>query len=200
MKHLSIITLLVFIAFSVPVHAEVKGTRYGVSTSLFSFDDYAKEGMTGEQNGVRFGLVHTRPVDKNNSRWRWWLGLNYLSDHVPAPKAGGVYQEVDNIELRFLPQYAYPATSWMTPFVGAGVTLGYSQFSYRWLVDDEGYKYGDQLPDYEQFEFSLAFNVGTAFKLGSNPNAHLQIVPQMFVLLPVGDGLSGIEFNVSVLF
>ncbi|GAL10989.1 hypothetical protein JCM19233_1974 [Vibrio astriarenae] len=52
----------------------------------------------------------------------------------------GVYQELDNFEFRVVPQYAIPISEWVTPFVGAGISLGYSRYTQRWNVDDDGYK------------------------------------------------------------
>ena len=86
--------------------AAAKGERYGGSVSMLTIEsiDY-DEGSSGDVDTLRYGLVHTRPIDENNNRWRWWLGLNYLAEDVDAP-SNGVYQEVTNYELRIVPQYA----------------------------------------------------------------------------------------------
>ncbi len=178
-----------------------KGERYGVSYNLFSVESIEyDEGDSGEQELTRYGLVHTRPLDENNNRWRWWFGLNYISGEVDAP-ANGLYQEVTNYELRVVPQYALGTWTLFTPYIGAGLSLGYSQYSERWVVDSEGYKYGDQLDDLAQFELGAVVTAGMTIKLGSNPNAHVQITPQASYILPVyNDGLGGVELSVSVLF
>ncbi|MCZ8489686.1 hypothetical protein O9992_29375 [Vibrio lentus] len=35
--------------------------------------------------------------------------------------------------------------------IGAGLSLGYSQYSNRWKVDDKVSRYGEQLEDIDQF-------------------------------------------------
>ncbi|EPI0761752.1 hypothetical protein ACSYOM_000487 [Vibrio alginolyticus] len=180
--------------------AMAKGERYGLSTSMLTIDSIKyDEGKSGEQDTLRFGLVHTRPIDENNNRWRWWLGLNYLAEDIEAP-ANGLYQEATNYELRVVPQYAL--TSWcvFTPYVGAGLSVGYSQYSNRWQVDQEGYRY-ESVEDIDQFELGAVMTLGTAIKLGSNPDAHIQIIPQASYILPVvNDGIGGLELSVSLLF
>ncbi|ENM8380570.1 hypothetical protein ACRTDN_13095 [Vibrio alginolyticus] len=180
--------------------AMAKGERYGLSTSMLTIDSIKyDEGKSGEQDTLRFGLVHTRPIDENNNRWRWWLGLNYLAEDIEAP-ANGLYQEATNYELRVVPQYAL--TSWrvFTPYVGAGLSVGYSQYSNRWQVDQEGYRY-ESVEDIDQFELGAVVTLGTAIKLGSNPDAHIQIIPQASYILPVvNDGIGGLELSVSLLF
>ncbi|WP_050936296.1 hypothetical protein, partial [Vibrio harveyi] len=146
-----------------------------------------------------YGLVHTRPIDENNNRWRWWLGLNYLTEDVDAP-SNGIYQEVTNYELRVVPQYALSSWSIFTPYVGAGLSLGYSQYSNRWKVDSDGFRY-ESIDDIDQFELGAVVTLGTAIKLGSNPDAHIQIIPQASYILPVvNDGVGGVELSVSLLF
>lgn len=177
-----------------------KGERYGLSTSMLTIDSIKyDEGKSGEQDTLRFGLVHTRPIDENNNRWRWWLGLNYLAEDIEAP-ANGLYQEATNYELRVVPQYALTSWSVFTPYVGAGLSVGYSQYSNRWQVDQEGYRY-ESVEDIDQFELGAVVTLGTAIKLGSNPDAHIQIIPQASYILPVvNDGISGLELSVSLLF
>jgi len=162
--------------------AMAKGERYGLSTSMLTIDSIKyDEGKSGEQDTLRFGLVHTRPIDENNNRWRWWLGLNYLAEDIEAP-ANGLYQEATNYELRVVPQYALTSWSVFTPYVGAGLSVGYSQYS-------------------NQFELGAVVTLGTAIKLGSNPDAHIQIIPQASYILPVvNDGIGGLELSVSLLF
>ncbi|EOX4806855.1 hypothetical protein ACI0E8_000407 [Vibrio alginolyticus] len=180
--------------------AMAKGERYGLSTSMLTIDSIKyDEGKSGEQDTLRFGLVHTRPIDENNNRWRWWLGLNYLAEDIEAP-ANGLYQEATNYELRVVPQYALTSWSVFTPYVGAGLSVGYSQYSNRWQVDQEGYRY-ESVEDIDQFELGAAVTLGTAIKLGSNPDAHIQIIPQASYILPVvNDGIGGLELSVSLLF
>ncbi|NOJ19851.1 hypothetical protein [Vibrio jasicida] len=182
--------------------AIAKGERYGGSVNMLMMEshDY-DEGSSGDQDALRYGLVHTRPIDENNNRWRWWLGLNYLAEDIDAP-ANGVYEEVTNYELRVVPQYALSSWSIFTPYIGAGLSLGYSQYSNRWEVDDEGYRVpGGALDDIDQFELGAVVTLGTAIKLGSNPDAHIQIIPQASYILPVvNDGLGGVELSVSLLF
>ncbi|ENK2308304.1 MULTISPECIES: hypothetical protein [unclassified Vibrio] len=177
-----------------------KGERYGLSTSMLTIDSIKyDEGKSGEQDTLRFGLVHTRPIDENNNRWRWWLGLNYLAEDIEAP-ANGLYQEATNYELRVVPQYALTSWSVFTPYVGAGLSVGYSQYSNRWQVDQEGYRY-ESVEDIDQFELGAVMTLGTAIKLGSNPDAHIQIIPQASYILPVvNDGIGGLELSVSLLF
>ncbi|BCG20484.1 MULTISPECIES: hypothetical protein [Vibrio] len=177
-----------------------KGERYGLSTSMLTIDSIKyDEGKSGEQDTLRFGLVHTRPIDENNNRWRWWLGLNYLAEDIEAP-ANGLYQEATNYELRVVPQYALTSWSVFTPYVGAGLSVGYSQYSNRWQVDQEGYRY-ESVEDIDQFELGAVVTLGTAIKLGSNPDAHIQIIPQASYILPVvNDGIGGLELSVSLLF
>ncbi|MGF1696330.1 hypothetical protein L4C54_11720 [Vibrio lamellibrachiae] len=190
---------LVLCVLSAPINA--KGLRYGGSVNLLSIDSVEyPEGRSGEADILRYGFVHTRPIDENNNRWRWWFGFNYLDDAVEAP-ANGVYEEVTNYEFRLVPQYAVATWSVFTPYVGAGLSTAYTQYGNRWEVDDEGYKYGLQLDDKSQFEVGLVATVGSVIKLGSNPDAHLQIIPQVSYILPVyNDGLGGIELSVSLLF
>ncbi|MFB9134106.1 hypothetical protein M1D72_14890 [Vibrio sp. AK197] len=178
-----------------------KGERYGISYNLFSVESIEyDEGESGEQDMTRFGLVHTRPLDENNNRWRWWFGLNYLNGEVDAPM-NGLYQEVTNYELRVVPQYAIGTWTLFTPYIGAGVSLAYSQYSNRWVVDQDGYKYGDQLEDVSQFEVGAVVTAGMVIKLGSNPNAHVQLIPQASYIAPVfNDGLGGVELSVSLVF
>ncbi|ARP01202.1 hypothetical protein K08M3_43630 [Vibrio alginolyticus] len=180
--------------------AMAKGERYGLSTSMLTIDSIKyDEGKSGEQDTLRFGLVHTRPIDENNNRWRWWLGLNYLAEDIEAP-ANGLYQEATNYELRVVPQYALTSWSVFTPYVGAGLSVGYSQYSNRWQVDQEGYRY-ESVEDIDQFELGAVMTLGTAIKLGSNPDAHIQIIPQASYILPVvNDGIGGLELSVSLLF
>ncbi|ELA6646873.1 MULTISPECIES: hypothetical protein [Vibrio] len=180
--------------------AMAKGERYGLSTSMLTIDSIKyDEGKSGEQDTLRFGLVHTRPIDENNNRWRWWLGINYLAEDIEAP-ANGLYQEATNYELRVVPQYALTSWSVFTPYVGAGLSVGYSQYSNRWQVDQEGYRY-ESVEDIDQFELGAVVTLGTAIKLGSNPDAHIQIIPQASYILPVvNDGIGGLELSVSLLF
>ncbi|ELA7315230.1 hypothetical protein ACS6BV_000496 [Vibrio alginolyticus] len=180
--------------------AMAKGERYGLSTSMLTIDSIKyDEGKSGEQDTLRFGLVHTRPIDENNNRWRWWLGLNYLAEDIEAP-ANGLYQEATNYELRVVPQYALTSWSVFTPYVGAGLSVGYSQYSNRWQVDQEGYRY-ESVEDIDQFELGAVVTLGTAIKLGSNPDAHIQVIPQASYILPVvNDGIGGLELSVSLLF
>ncbi|MDF4701837.1 hypothetical protein P3528_24320, partial [Vibrio parahaemolyticus] len=169
-----------------------KGERYGLSTSMLTIDSIKyDEGKSGEQDTLRFGLVHTRPIDENNNRLRWWLGLNYIAEDIEAP-ANGLYQEATNYELRVVPQYALTSWSVFTPYVGAGLSVGYSQYSNRWQVDQEGYRY-ESVEDIDQFELGAVVTLGTAIKLGSNPDAHIQIIPQASYILPVvNDGIGGL--------
>lgn len=177
-----------------------KGERYGASFQLLSFDGTTIDsGETGSGEALRFGLVHTRPIDENSNRWRWWLGLNYLSTDIEAPTSG-VYQEVSNLEFRIVPQYAFGTLEWLTPYVGLGLSVGYSAYSNRWNVDNDGVKYGDQLEDESVFEIGAVFNVGTVIKLGSNPDAHLQLIPNISYIQPVNDGLGGLELSFALLF
>ncbi|MEZ9083165.1 hypothetical protein [Vibrio harveyi] len=180
--------------------AVAKGERYGGSVSMLTIEsiDY-DEGSSGDVDTLRCGLVHTRPIDENNNRWRWWLGLNYLTEDVDAP-SNGIYQEVTNYELRVVPQYALSSWSIFTPYVGAGLSLGYSQYSNRWKVDSDGFRY-ESIDDIDQFELGAVVTLGTAIKLGSNPDAHIQIIPQASYILPVvNDGVGGVELSVSLLF
>ena len=137
-----------------------KGLRYGGSVGMLSIDsvEYAN-GSSGEEDILRYGFVHTRPIDQNNNRWRWLFGLNYLDDAVEAP-ANGIYEELTNYEFRVVPQFALTEWSVFTPYVGAGFSAGYTQYSNRWQVDDEGYKYGLQLDDISQFEVGLVATAG----------------------------------------
>ncbi|MEF1267510.1 hypothetical protein QTO10_22530, partial [Vibrio campbellii] len=74
--------------------------------------------------------------------------------------------------------------------------------SNRWEVDEEGYRVpGGALDDIDQFELGAVVTLGTAIKLGSNPDAHIQIIPQASYILPVvNDGIGGLELSVSLLF
>ncbi|MGF1727553.1 hypothetical protein [Photobacterium nomapromontoriensis] len=178
-----------------------KGERYGLSVNMLTIDSINyDEGSSGQKNSLRYGAVHTRPIDENNNRWRWWFGLNYLSEDVAAPK-NGVYQEITNIELRIVPQYALDSWGIFTPYIGAGLSAGNTQYSNRWKVDNDGYQYGSQLEDIKQFELGAVATIGTVIKLGSNPDAHLQVVPQASYILPLyNNGLGGVELSVSLLF
>ena len=195
--HLCFIALI--LAFSAPIFA--KGERYGtiVNVRVIESTEY-EEGPSGELNTISYGLVHTRPIDENNNRWRWWLGVNYLSDYIDAPN-NGVYQEITNYELRIIPQYALGNMWIFTPYVGTGLSMGYSQYNNRWAVDNEGFKIQPQLDDIDQFEVGAVVAIGTVIKLGSNPDSHLQIIPQASYIQPIyNDGLSGVELSVSLLF
>lgn len=191
--------IALILAFSAPIFA--KGERYGATASLKIIETTEYElGMSGELSTISYGLVHTRPIDENNNRWRWWLGFNYLSDYIDAP-ANGVYQEMTNYEFRIVPQYALDSWWAFTPYIGAGLSLGYSQYSDRWEVDNDGYKYGTQLDDIDQFEVGAVFSFGTVIKIGSNPDAHLQLIPQASYIQPIyNEGLGGLELSVSLLF
>ncbi len=201
LKLLKIGTLLSIFLFLFSPFVAAKGERYGASINIFNIESIEyDEGVSGKKNTLRYGVVHTRPIDENNNRWRWWFGLNYLNELLTAPP-NGVYQEVSNYELRVVPQYALSSWSVFTPYVGAGVSMGYSQLSNRWKVDHEGFKYGSQLSDINQFEISPIFTIGTSIKIGNNPDAHLQVIPQASYILPVyNDGLGGVELSVSLLF
>lgn len=192
---------LLALAFTVSAVANAKGERYGGSVSMLSIDNIEYEqGESGTADAIRYGLVHTRPIDEDNNRWRWWLGFNYLSESVDAP-SNGIYQEVTNYEIRVVPQYALGSWSIFTPYIGAGISAAYSQYSNRWPVDGEGVKYGSQLDDIDQFEAGAVATIGTVIKLGSDPDAHIQIIPQASYILPVyNDGLGGLELTVSLLF
>ncbi|MCG9595584.1 hypothetical protein L1D15_02485 [Vibrio sp. Isolate25] len=192
---------LLALACTVSTVANAKGERYGGSINMLSIDSIEyKEGTSGTVDALRYGFVHTRPIDEDNNRWRWWLGFNYINESIDAP-ANGIYQEVTNYELRIVPQYALGSWSIFTPYIGAGLSAGYSQYSNRWVVDSDGFKYGSQLEDIDQFEAGAVATIGTVIKLGSNPDAHLQIIPQASYILPVyNDGLGGVEFTVSLLF
>ncbi|MCG7497889.1 hypothetical protein MHO82_13545 [Vibrio sp. Of7-15] len=191
---------LALIVLSASSPALAKGERYGASFQQLSFDGTTIDaGETGSGDVLRFGLVHTRPIDENSNRWRWWFGLNYLATDIEAPK-NGVYQEVSNLEFRLVPQYAFGTLEWLTPYIGVGLSAGYSQYSNRFPVDSDGFKYGDQLEDESKFEFGAVFNLGTVIKIGSNPDAHLQLIPNVSYIQPMNDGLGGIELSFALLF
>ncbi|MCW8348644.1 MULTISPECIES: hypothetical protein [Vibrio] len=181
--------------------AVAKGERYGISVNMLAIESMEyDQGSSGQKDSLRYGIVHTRPIDKNNNRWRWWLGFNYLSEQIEAP-SNGVYQEVTNYEFRVVPQFALDSWSIFTPYIGAGLSAGFSQYSNRWEVDKDGYKYGNQLDDVEQFELGAVATIGSVIKLGSSPDAHLQIIPQVSYIHPVyNSGLGGVELTVSLLF
>jgi len=211
MLRLSIVSVLVLFSFCMVCteSAFAKGERYGVSAQYFNIDSVKfDEGSTDETNTIKFGLVHSRPIDENNNRWRWLFNLNYLSAEVPAQSnlgsqsigIYGVYQEVKSLQFRVIPQYAVADWGWMTPLLGLGISTSYSQYSERWQVDSDGIKYGGQLEDIEAFEFGLVASVGTVIKLGSNPNAHLQLVPEILYNHSFNNGLGGIEFSLTLLF
>lgn len=178
-----------------------KGERYGASVNVLAVESIKyDEGSSGDKQSLRYGLVHTRPIDETNNRWRWWLGLNYLQDQFTAPN-NGVYQEATNFEFRVVPQFALSSWSVFTPYIGAGLSLGYSQYTNRWKVDDEGFKYGSQLQDIEQFEVGAVATFGAVIKLGSNPDAHLQVIPQLSYIAPIyNNGIGGAELTISLLF
>ncbi|MBU2896150.1 porin family protein [Vibrio hepatarius] len=192
---------LLALVCTVSTAVNAKGERYGGSVNMLSIDSIEYEqGDSGTADTIRYGFVHTRPIDEDNNRWRWWLGFNYLSESVDAP-SNGIYQEVTNYELRVVPQYALGNWSIFTPYIGAGISAAYSQYSNRWPVDGDGFKYGAQLDDIDQFEAGAVATLGTVIKLGSNPDAHIQVVPQVSYILPIyNDGLGGLELSVSLLF
>ncbi|SKA51505.1 hypothetical protein [Enterovibrio nigricans] len=193
------VLVLVISLSSLSVHA--KGERYGISGALRSIDSITyEEGMSGTAETLSYGIVHTRPIDENNNRWRWWLAANYTQDSI-MPDASGVYQELIGLDLRIIPQYALASWGPFTPYIGGGLSFGYQQYANRWQVDDEGYKYGEQLEDIGQFEAGLIFTFGTAIKFGSNSDNHLQLVPQISYTLPIyNEGIGGAELSVSLLF
>lgn len=180
------------------VHA--KGERYGGSATIRNLDSlYAVEGDSTAAENPHFGILHTRPMDENNNRWRWWIGVNYLNENV-NPAKNGVYQEIEGVEIRIMPQYAIVSWGPFTPYIGAGLSIAYQTYSNRWQVDEQGYKYGNQLEDISQFEVDAVIGFGTAIKFGANPNSHLQLIPQMAYLLPINGGLGRIELSLSFLF
>ncbi|MCL9780079.1 porin family protein [Vibrio sp. S4M6] len=193
------ISLCTLLIVSSPLFA--KGQRYGGTVSLVNLTsiDY-QQGESGSQDVTSFGLVYTTPIDENNNRWRWWFGLNYIQDSITAPP-NGIYQEVTSYELRAVPQYALNSWGWLTPYVGAGLSAGMVNYKNRWVVDSDGFKYGAQLEDISQFELRAVATIGTVVKLGSDPNAHIQIIPQISYLFPVyNDGIGGLELSLSMLF
>ncbi len=200
MKLKAIIKLFtIFLLLLTASYSHAKGERYGLSAGIISLTTADNEGKSDGNEVLKFGIVHTRPIDPNNARWRWWLGLNYLTSDAPAP-ANGIYEEIQNIELRVVPQYAIPAFDWLTAFLGAGVSVGYSSYTDRWNVDADGYRYGDQLEDVSGAEVGLVINAGTVIKLGSNPDQHLQLIPQVSYIQPLNEGLGGLELSFSILF
>ncbi|MGF1741726.1 hypothetical protein L4C34_11750 [Vibrio profundum] len=181
--------------------ALAKGERYGAAVNYRQIDSIGyTQGDSGEFDTMNFGLVHTRPIDENNNRMRWWLGFNYLNSETDTP-AGGVYQKVTSYELRVVPQFAIANWGKFTPLLGLGLSAAYSEYKNRWFVDNSGYKYGSQLENINQFEAGIVVSVGAAVKLGSDPEAYLQLVPQLSYVKPVyNDGLGGLEFTIALLF
>ncbi|CAM2835875.1 hypothetical protein [Moritella viscosa] len=209
MLRLSIVLVLFSFCMVCAESAFAKGERYGISAQYFNINSVEfDEGSTEETNTIKFGFAHTRPIDENNNRWRWLFNLNFLSTEIPAQSNSGsksadvygLYQEVQSLQFRVMPQYAVADWGWVTPLLGLGISTSYSQYSERWRVDPDGVKYGDQLEDIEAFEYGLVASVGTVIKLGSNPNAHLQLVPEILYNHSFNNGLSGIEFSLTLLF
>ncbi|MGL6313478.1 hypothetical protein [Vibrio sp. WXL103] len=198
MKLINYFLLIISLFCSTFTLASSKGLRYGLSTSVFSYDAYAPEGQAGSTDSFRFSVVHTRPIDMNSARWRWWLSASYLTDHISADP-GGVYQELDNFEFRVVPQYAFPIGESITSFVGAGLSLGYSRYSERWEVDSDGYKYV-RLPSEQRFDAAAVITSGIVFKMGSDPNAHIQLIPHASYFATYEAHLPGIELGLTVLF
>ncbi len=181
------------------VHA--KGERYGISVNLLNIESMSYDlGDTSEVDSVNFGIQHTRPIDEDNNRWRWLFSFNYIDESIDAVP-NGIYQEAKSYQLRIVPQYALMSWNSLTPYVGVGFSFAFSEYSNRWLVDDEVYRYGTKLDDINQFELGLVASIGTVIKLGSNPDAHLQIVPQASYIFPVyGEGLGGVELTLAISF
>lgn len=177
------------------VFAYAKGERYGATASTRHIYDSDKQ----DNNIPQFGILHTRPMDENNNRWRWWFEVNYLQETINSSKQP-LYQELNGIEVRVVPQYAIASLGPFTPYIGAGISVGYQMYSNRWNLDEQGYKYGDQLNDIAQFEMGGVISLGTAIKIGGDPNSHLQIIAQISYLIPMNDGLSGAELSLSFLF
>ncbi len=187
--------------FFVSEGAFAKGERFGLSAGQFSIDeiDY-DEGTLLSDKLMRYKLIHTRPMDENNNRWRWWFALDLYQDTL-FPQGTGIYQESFYIGAEVIPQFALGKLWNLTPFVGAGGYFGYASHSNRWEVDEDGFKYGVQLDDIGQLEYGLAFNFGTIIKIGSNPNSHLQITPMIAYKLPLMDDVyQGVELSVALLF
>ncbi|MGL6259075.1 hypothetical protein [Vibrio sp. WXL210] len=134
----------------------------------------------------------------NSARWRWWLSASYLRDYIPA-QPNGIYQELDNFELKIVPQYAFPLSSGITPYFGLGASLGYSRYSARQRVDEFGYKY-EKLPSEQRFDAAAVITSGIVFKMGSDPNAHIQVIPHASYLATYEAHLPGIELGLTVLF
>lgn len=184
--------------FSVVVNA--KGKRYGASVSIRNVDTlYQDVANEKAEKTPQFGILHTRPMDESNNRWRWWIAVNYLQEKINPPITG-LYQEVQGIELRVVSQYAIASWGPFTPYMGAGISVAYQMYSNRWQVDDQGYKYGDQLEDLSQVEMGAVFALGTAIKFGRDPNTHLQLITQVSYVLPINEGLGGAELSLSFLF
>lgn len=198
-KTLHILYVLILCIISMPTFA--KGNRYGGSVALMNVNSISyQQGESGSADLTSFGLVYTTPIDENNNRWRWWLGLNYMSDSIDAP-SNGIYQELTSYEVRLIPQFALGSIGWFTPYVGAGVSAAYVNYENRWVVDSDGYKYGSQLEDISQLEIRAAATIGTVMKLGSDPNYHIEVIPQFSYLLPVyNKGVGGFELSLSLLF
>ncbi len=195
LKSIGVLTLTLLSFF---VHA--KGERYGGSLSMRNMNtDVHVQGESKASKMPQFGLVHTRPIDENNNRWRWWISAHYLDEQLTSPKSY-IYQESKGLELRIMPQYAIASWDGVTPFMGAGVSLAYQDYSNRWQVDEQGYKYGHQLEDISQLDAGVLFNFGTAIKFGKNPNSHLQLVPQFSSIFPMNGNSVGIELSLSLLF
>lgn len=179
------------------VHA--KGERYGGIATISGVARTDEVGQEKPLNTPNFGLVHTRPIDENNNRWRWWIAFNYLSETI-KPSKEGLYQEMTGFEVRVMPQYAMASWGPFTPYLGAGISIAHQSYSNRWNLDDQGYKYGDQLEDISKFGIGALMGFGTVMKISPSSNSSFQFIPQISYLHPINGGLGGLEFSLLFLF
>jgi len=191
--------MAVIFALSTPVFA--KGERYGAVANFKMMESIEyEEGLSDEFNTISYGFVHTRPIDENNNRWRWWFGVNYLSDTTDTAE-NGIHQDVNNYEFRVVPQYALGKWNAFTPYIGTGLSMAYSQYSNRWQIENNNKASGTELEDINQFELGVVVSLATVIKLSDNPDSHLQIIPQASYIQPLyNDGIGGLELSVALLF
>lgn len=196
----SIQLCIVAFIFTCSSTAFAQSDRYGIIGNFKNIDQLEHDEGTSEAfDTISYGLVHTRPIDQNNNRWRWWLGLNYLSDSADS-SAKGLHQDIENYEFRLVPQYAVGKWEMFTPYIGAGLSMGYSQYTNRWEMIN-GVRQGNQLDDIEQFELGGVISFATVIKVGGTQDAYLQIIPQASYIQPIyNDGLGGLELSIAFLF
>ncbi len=191
-------TQLVWVCMALLIsgHALANGNRCGLSVSMLNINKiHYDHSAVNSSSAMQYGLFFTTPIDINSNRWRWFFGFNYLTGDMDNSQ-NSLTQSVTSYELRFAPQYALATWGGLTPYVGAGMSLAYTQYADRYRVYDT-----TDLDDINQVEFRGLASLGVVFNMGNDPNSYFQITSQASYLLPVtSDSLGGLELKVAMSF